>query len=282
MKTKVLLFASILVSFFIANAQKNETDTVKINPDTIEINFGKTHVLIFNSEISDSLLSLTATNSDTIKKDKKKKEKKFEGYWSGIEFGVNGLMAFDNTFNLPDNANYLDLNYGKSWFFNFNFIESRLPVYKKNIGFVTGIGFNFNNYRFLNKNLRLFSTDSISYRIDTITGNEYKKNKLNTAFLRVPILFEVNLPKHNNFHFLAGIYGSLLIASHTKTVYNNNGNTITKNHEIPYLNPLQYGVTGRIGIKGFTLFADYNLTTLFKKHKGPDLYPVNMGIALDF
>lgn len=277
MKTKVLLFAALFVSFFVvANAQKDEPDTMKINPDTIEMNFGKTRVLIFNSDIPN------CSDSGIIYSDTIKKEKKFEGYWSGIEFGINGLMTPGNSFNLPENADCLDLNYGKSWFFNFNFLEFRLPVYKKNIGFVTGIGFNFNNYKFLNKNLRLFSTDSISYSLDTIMDNEYKKNKLNTAYLRVPILFEINLPKHNNFHLLAGVYGSLLIASHTKTVYNNNGTVTTKDHDLPYLNPLQYGVTGRIGIKGFTLFADYNLSTLFKKNKGPELYPLNMGIALDF
>ena len=275
MKTRILLFTSLIVSFVAANAQKDE-------PDTIQMSFGKTRVLIFNSGISDSLDSGNITYSDTIKGKDKKDDKKFEAYWSGIEFGINGLMTPDNTFELSNNTDYLDLNYGKSWFIDFNFLEFRLPVYKKNVGFVTGIGLNFNNYKFLNKNLRLFSTDSISYSLDTITDNEYKKNKLNTVYLKVPILFEVNLPKHNNFHFLMGVYGSLLIASHTKTVYNNNGNTIAKNHELPYLNPLQYGVTGRIGIKGFTLFADYNLTTLFKTNKGPELYPVNMGIAIDF
>ncbi len=271
MRTKILFFSAIILSFSVANAQKNDKDT-------IEMDFGKTHVIIYSSSTPDTLKSGEIVYSDTVSK----KEKKFEAYWSGIEFGINGLMTTDNSFNLPDNVNYLDLNYGKSWFFNFNFFQVKLPIYKKTAGFVTGLGLNFNNYKFLNKNLLLAPTDSISYAYDT-TSNEYKKNKLNTVYLKVPLLFELNFPKHNNFHILAGVYGSLLIASHTKLVYNNNsGNNTAKNHELPYLNPLQYGLTGRIGIGGFTLFADYNLSAFLKKDKGPELYPINMGVAFDF
>lgn len=274
MRTKILFFAALIVSSFVSNAQEDK-------PDTIQMTFGKTRVLVFSTGTADTLDSGKIVYSDTI--ETKKKKDKFEAYWSGFELGINGLMTPENAFNLPDNESYLDLNYGKSWFFNFNFLEARLPVYKKNIGFVTGLGFNFNNYKFLNKNLQLISGDSLTYSMDTTSGNEYKKNKLNTAYLTVPLLFEVNLPKHNNFHLLAGVYGSLLIASHTKIVYNNNaGSSTAKNHELPYLNPLQYGVTGRIGIGGFTLFANYNLSTLFKDDKGPELYPVNMGVAIDF
>ena len=277
MNTKILLFALFITSFFVANAQEKHDH----DQDTIQMTFGKTRVLIFSTKTADTLASGEIVYSDTT--DAKKHENKFEAYWAGVEFGINGLMTPDNSFNLPDNENYLDLNYGKSWFFNFNFLEARLPVYKKNIGFVTGLGLNCNNYRFLRKNLLLASTDSISYVYDTTSSNKYQKNKLNTVYLTVPLLVELNFPEHSNLHILAGVYGSLLIASHTKLIYDNNtSNSTIKNHDLPYLNQLQYGITGRIGIDDFTLFANYNLSTIFKDNKGPELYPINMGIALDF
>ena len=192
-------------------------------------------------------------------------------------------MTNDNSFNLPSNVSYLDLNYGKSWFVNLNFMELKLPIYKNNLGVLSGLSLNLNNYRFLNKNMLLGSTDSITYTYDTISGFNYTKNKISAIYLKIPLLFEIYLPQHKKFHFLTGIYGSLLIGSHTKTAYKEGSRkTKNKNHDIPYLNPLQYGVTGRIGIGHLTFFVDYNFSLLFKKDKGPALHPINMGIAFRY
>lgn len=273
MKTKILSFSAAMIVSFALQGQNDAKDT-------IEIDFGKTKVLIFNvaSGIDSNGAIITFGNDTTSRNTTKKK--KFKVYWDGIEFGVNGLMSAAKSFNLSDDASYLNINYGRSLFFNFNFMQMKLPVYKNKAGFITGLGLNTNNYKFIKKNLLLGNSDSITYSYDTI--NEYYKNKLTTVSLTVPLLFQLNFPEHNNFHIIAGVYGTLLLSSYLKTVYSNpNDRSKNKTHGLPYLNPLGYGVTARIGIGNFSFIVNYNLTTLIKKDNGPELYPINMGVAFD-
>lgn len=276
MKTSALFFTTFILFSFFSKAQQTE------KTDTVEIHLGKNiFITILGSTSSDTLKDIDTVN--VALRDNKKKKKKFKGYWRGLELGINGLMTSDNSFNLPSNVSYLDLNYGKSWFVNLNFMELKLPIYKNNLGVLSGLSLNLNNYRFLNKNMLLGSTDSITYTYDTTSGFNYTKNKISAIYLKIPLLFEIYLPQHKKFHFLTGIYGSLLIGSYTKTLYKEGSRkTKNKNHDIPYLNPLQYGVTGRIGIGHLTFFVDYNFSLLFKKDKGPALHPINMGIAFRY
>ena len=48
------------------------------------------------------------------------------------------------------------------------------------------------------------------------------------------------------------------------------------------LNYFQYGVTGRIGYGSVALSGYYSLVDVFKKDKGPELTPLNVGISFTF
>jgi len=47
-----------------------------------------------------------------------------------------------------------------------------------------------------------------------------------------------------------------------------------------YLNPYRVAYVAKIGWGPLNFFAEYNILSLFDKGKGPELYPVNFGIAL--
>jgi len=232
--------------------------------DTTKIKVGGKDVYIFNSEDHH---------------DKKKKCAKYNGHWGGVELGVNTFMNSNNTFTLPQAYNFLDQNINKSVGVNLNIFEKNFNLYHNNFGITTGLGVSWDNYRF-SKDITLRSdTSVIWYRQDSI---DFKKNKLTTCFLNVPLIFEFQTHKYNNnFHFgIGGTFG-YLIGSHTKQVYEINNKTYKpKVYDDFHLNPFRYGLTARVGWGHINLFANYSLSALFAKNEGPELYPLMIGISV--
>ena len=77
-------------------------------------------------------------------------EQHFKGHLSIFEMGVNTFAKTNYTgYSIP---NFMDLNQNKSYEVNINVLRYSLGLQKvkNNIGLVTGMGFNFNDYRFSN------------------------------------------------------------------------------------------------------------------------------------
>lgn len=216
-------------------------------------------------------------NDDDHKDKHEKKHKKFDGHWNGIEFGMNNYLNSKNSTVLESNEKHMELYANKSWEFNLNLFEQNIPLYKKNIGLVTGLGFQFNNYRFENTNY-LMATDSPYYVIDTV--NTYKKNKLATTYLVLPLILEFQIPvgeKERALFFGLGATGSVKLGSHTKLIDNNDDKK--KTHKDYNLSPFRYGLTARMGFGGLNLYANYSMVPLFEKNRGPELYPFSVGLS---
>jgi hypothetical protein len=73
--------------------------------------------------------------------------RRFKGNWAGVEFGFNNYTNSRSSHFIPGEIGFMDLHSGKSHNFNLNFAQLSLG-FSKNIGFVTGLGLNWNNYRF--------------------------------------------------------------------------------------------------------------------------------------
>ncbi|MEZ5196934.1 MAG: outer membrane beta-barrel protein [Bacteroidales bacterium] len=185
-----------------------------------------------------------------------------------------------------------------------NFFEQNIALSKnKKWGIVTGLGTSWNNYRF-SKDTRLNSDSSqlIGY-VDS--GISIRKTKLTNWYLNIPLIFEFqtnSYQKKNSFHIAAGMIMGVRLSTHTKKYYDerNKEYTITiydpesdkyinafpeyekpispnyskaKNYDDYYLNPFKWDATVRIGWGFINLFATYSVNTMFKKDKGPELYP---------
>jgi hypothetical protein len=72
---------------------------------------------------------------------------RFKGHWSGIELGFNNYLTSDRSLVLPADIEYMSINSSKSINFNLNFSQLSIGL-TQHIGFVTGLGVNFNNYKF--------------------------------------------------------------------------------------------------------------------------------------
>lgn len=213
--------------------------------------------------------------------DHPRRRNRFRGHWSGIEFGFNNYVTSKNSLVLPSDIDYMTLHSGKSSNFNINFSQLSLGL-TRHIGFVTGLGLNWNNYRFDGNNNITKGVDGVIEEL--VPDSNLEKSKLATLFLTLPFMLEFQLPvDHNNLSIAVGPIGAMKLGSHTKMVFED-GQKIKSNGDFS-LNMLRYGATARIGYGNFQLYGTYYKTPLFRKGKGPagdDLYPFEVGIALTF
>lgn len=207
---------------------------------------------------------------------------KFRGHWAGFEWGINNFVDDDFTLSRTEEDQFLDLNTGRSWVANINFAQYSLGFGTSHIGMVTGIGLEFNNYFFDNKNSIVEYND---YVVDSALSGNVAKSKLATTYLRIPLIFEVQFPnaiRSKRIFLSAGIIAGLKLGSHTKVVYKDNGKNKDKNRDDFNINPFRYGITARAGFGNLSVFGDYYFASMFVEDKGPALHPFSLGLSFTF
>jgi hypothetical protein len=209
-----------------------------------------------------------------------KKRSRFKGHWAGVEFGLNNYVTSNYSLTLPASIdNYMSLHSSKSRHLNLNFGQLSIGL-GRHIGFVTGLGINWNNYRFDgNNNIQKNPTTGVIEILDP--GAVLKKSKLCTYYLRLPFLLEFQIPTdHNRLNISAGPVGAVKLGSNSVMVFEDNDKV--KSGGDFNLNILRYGATARIGYENFSIYGTYYLTPLFEANMGPggvDLFPFEIGIA---
>jgi len=214
--------------------------------------------------------------------DKERRRSRFRGNWSGVEIGFNNYTASRNRQIIPDQIDYMTLHSGKSHNFNLNFAQLNLGI-TRNAGFVTGLGINWNNYRFDGNNNIVKGDGGQIAMLDPAA--DLKKSKLTTVYLTVPFLLEFQVPVNgsNHFNLAAGPLGAVKLLSHSKMVFED-GNKEKSNSDFN-LNLLKYGATVRMGYSNLQLFGTYYFSPMFRSGDGPggwDLYPFEVGLAFTF
>ncbi len=205
--------------------------------------------------------------------------------WTGFYLGVNGYMSPSNSLSLDPEAKFMDLEYNNSVSVNLNLWQQNLAIARgnhSNFGLVTGLGVGWNNYRF-EQNVRLVHGDSeLQHFTDTI--HNFRKNKLTVSHLNAPLMLEFQTAQSNpnsQFHMAAGVNVGVRLRSHTKYVYRDGGSREKeKDFKSYHLVPFRYEAIARIGWGRVNLFATYSLNSMFKDDRGPELYPVNIGIRI--
>ncbi len=205
--------------------------------------------------------------------------------WTGFYLGVNGYMSPSNSLSLDPEAKFMDLEYNNSVSVNLNLWQQNLAIARgnhSNFGLVTGLGVGWNNYRF-EQNVRLVhGDDELQHFTDTI--HNFRKNKLTVSHLNAPLMLEFQTAQSNpnsQFHMAAGINVGVRLRSHTKYVYRDGGSREKeKDFKSYHLVPFRYEAIARIGWGRVNLFATYSLNSMFRDERGPELYPVNIGLRI--
>lgn len=245
-----------------------------LEADEPRISFDQYH----RNEKDDRETLLFADYRNDQRDDKAIRRKRFRGHWTGVEIGFNNYLTPDNSLTLPENIDYMSLHSGKSRYFNANVAQTSLGLTRR-IGFVTGLGVNWNNYRFDgNNNIIKLETGQIEkYDPELLL----KKSKLSTLYLTLPFLLEIQLPAScSQLNIAAGPIGAVKLYSYSKMVFDN-GDKVRSEDDFS-LNMLRYGATLRIGFGNFQIHGTSYLMPLFQTGKGPggvDLYPFEVGIA---
>ena len=206
-------------------------------------------------------------------------------HWAGFSMGVNGYVGTNGSITMPKATNYMELNYARSFNFQFNLVEHQVNLAKNYVKLVTGFGFDYHSYAFNNKTNLNPNTDSIPNfgTIDTSNSYTYKKNKFRATYIQVPLLLEFNTSNHPNksFHIAFGVIGEYLISSRTMQELEQNNFDFTKQCKDSYnLSPFSAKAHVNLGYKSFTAFGEYNLSPMFQSGKGPQLYPFTVGVRL--
>jgi hypothetical protein len=300
-KRSFLYFSRIWIGFlfivFSAVRMQAQTDTGTIMKDTItevkkgdttRIVLGKKQIQIIDAPSKDNGDDQVSERSDNEKEDAKEKHGwhsgGFKGHWSGLEVGLNNYLNSDHSMSLSGTDEFMSLNTNRSLNVNLNFMQHSFGIIGNRFGMVSGMGLEFYNYFFDNNNSIQKDADGviISKPYDPI---DLDKSKLTITYLTIPILFEFQFPgqlSHSHrLRLSVGIIGGLKLGAHTKVVYRENGDKQKEKKRDDFnLNSWRYGFTGRIGYKHLSVFTNYYPVTLFEKNKGPVLYPISMGIAL--
>ena len=211
--------------------------------------------------------------------------RRFKGHYTGLEIGFNNYMSYDNSTNLPPDDAYMELNAGKSTSYAINAFQWSMGLNRRgNLGLVTGLGIEWNNYHLSGPNL--LTKDEAGYLTYNISTRPLDKNKLVTTHLNIPLLLEFQIPTHHHrkaFYISAGAIGGMRINSYTRTIYDDSEEPHKQKRKGNYnIRQFRYGAMARMGYRAINLYSTYYFSSLFEASKGPELYPVSIGLSLYF
>lgn len=277
--------------------------------DTVNVNVGSVKVQVIDGDstivvVGSRRIVVDEKGGVKIERDKKFK---FNGHWAGFELGINGLLTPDFDMSYPPALGFLDQRMEKSINVNLNFYEQNIRLNKKgNIGLVSGLGLTWNNYRFGNN--VMLANENNQFKGYYMEGISVKKSKLVNTYLTLPLYLEFQTTsnkKKESAHFAAGVVAGWRFSSHTKTYFLESNKeyllrdpsivnslpevmrspaastrNIVKEHDSFQQTPFKLDASVRMGWGIVNLYANYALTPMFVKDRGPELYPFAVGITL--
>lgn len=231
-------------------------------------------------------LPINFTLAESSPKISKEDNDKLSPHFAGFDIGF-GNFIMDNRSNYPYwNTSELNL-----FTFGFNLIEYKVPIFKQYLGLTTGLGINVSSLNLGQYDL-VHTASVLGGSIDTIFAIEgmnnlsYKSNNFSYGTLNIPLLFEICTKENakNSFYLDAGAVGYWTFSGSwsTRGKYANGDrfqNTVNSRFQLA---PFGAYATARLGFDRYGLFANYNLTPLFKKSATAVMYPFTFGLTINF
>ena len=178
----------------------------------------------------------------------------------------------------------MDITVLQSYSFQLNIFQYSFGLQRNrnNLGLVTGVGFQMQDYR-LNDNITLAKNINGVIQPKVFHLGDHQKSKLTVFSVMVPVLAEYQVPINNyknRLYFSGGMYFAYRIGSYAKIKYRTDHTEklkITGNYA---LNDFRYGIMFRTGYRWINLFAMYELSGLYEENLGPEITPFTFGITL--
>lgn len=196
-----------------------------------------------------------------------------------IQFGYAGWS------NVPDSIITTGFSRSFNFYFMFNFPFKSDP--RLSVG--AGLGVGWANIFFDKQEVLITAQNATLAFPNQAASNHFKKYKLVSSFLDVPIELRFALdPEHLNssWKFAIGTKVGLLLSTYTKAKNLENAQNqalndyIEKEKSNKYFNSYQLQATFRVSYGFLGIYGQYQLTPIIKSAAGPNIYPYEIGIVL--
>lgn len=182
----------------------------------------------------------------------------FQKKWSTnveIQFGINNLLKESTAAGFPEP----DIHTGKSWFWDFGLVrKSRLGGSQSRVALTYGLSYLLNRFTIDNDLILQSGTSAFT----TAEGLQ-RSPGIHIGYLNIPLGADIRLSK--NVHMGVGGYGGYRVYTAQHLERKISGEAIEESRRANYgLNNWMYGVSFRLGIKGFHLTGRYHLSNLFR------------------
>jgi len=262
----------------LASLDESKDDLAEDNSektDTTEIRWGSTRIVIIDDKNKKSTDIYKDGEKMNFGDKEKDKDKSVDVKMFSLALGLNSFM-YKYDLNLPAKYQDLDLFQSRSWNVNLTLIQAKINIIQHRVNLITGLGVDWNNYRFRNSVLFSSRTDTLRLTRDTLS---YEKNKLMTQNLIGQLMLEVETrpdKKENTFHLAGGVFGGFLLNARTKLVTQEDKKIKTEDDF--QLNNFRYGLCFLAGYGDFNLYVNYTLNDIFRKDLGPQVQNISFGI----
>lgn len=148
--------------------------------------------------------------------------------------------------------------------------------------FAAGVGFSANNIYFKDQLPNLKTTDRILTFMNT--PEDQKSHKYNTTFIEAPLelrYFGNANNRNKGLKVAIGTKVGLLMGSHTKYSEPISGTYVVQKVSAKKFNQTwKMAPYVRVGWGNFSVFAQYNITSLYKVNEGPEIFPYSIGLTI--
>jgi len=194
-----------------------------------------------------------------------------------------GILKFEIGWNfLQDEPAPFAINSFGSRTVNIHY-SYEFPIGNFGLHIVPGLGLGLDRYKFDN-DFTLAQAEDGTVTFEDISELDPKKSHLIANYIDIPLEFRFYVNKDypkRSFHFGIGGKFSILMNSHTKVKYDDGDEKVIDKEKRSYgLNPFRYGVIGRIGYGGVSIFGYWNLSELFEDGPAGTLDTTNFTIGL--
>jgi len=245
----------------------------------------KKQLITFISLLLTVLISINAVAFGGDDKDPKSKKEDKETKKTKAQPDVPGAFVIDIANNIFQNApDEMKLNAWGSWTANI-YYQYEFPIGNSNFSFNAGIGLGLEKYSFNNNVTLITSNDDSQTLVESLDNilpdaTSIKKTNFAANYIDFPISIRFNADKINRRKsFKASVGGKLGVryGVHTKVKFEENSQVKKfKSYENYNIPNFRYGLFGKVGLAGVSLYYYYSLTEFFDNKKGPDETQANV------
>jgi hypothetical protein len=233
-----------------------------------------------------AVLLIAATASAQTDSTAKKKKKD----WSKVSLNNRAndhfmvQFGYDGWTPLPDTIKTKGLSHSVNIYLMLDFPFISDPRFSAALG----LGIGSSNIKFDKQEPNIIGTGSTLAFPDKSDTTHFKKFKLVSTYVEVPVeLRFITDPENSDksWKVALGVKLGALLNVHTrgKTLVNSAGNTVNsfvqKQSSKTFFNGTRLCGTARIGYGHVSLFGQYQITSLIKDGRGPNVHPYSIGIT---